>query len=89
METIYVLFVSACMYGSCSWLEITEPKFNDLQQCYISGQQFGMTMQKQDPRYEGQYVCVEENDTEEFRQFLRDNGFIRETPEQKVQGQKV
>lgn len=76
MESIYVLFVSACMYGSCAWFEITDPKFNDVQQCYTRGKEFGMTLSQQDPRYEGEFVCVDERDTEAFRQFLRDNNFI-------------
>ena len=64
METIYILFVSACMYRQCAWFEITDPKFTDIQNCYTSGKQFGMTMQTQDPRYEGQFVCVDEKDKE-------------------------
>ena len=87
METIYILFVSACMYGQCAWFEITDPKFTDVQNCYTSGKQFGMTMQTQDPRYEGQFVCVDEKDKESFRQFLRDNGFIPDDEQQAVQQQ--
>lgn len=76
MTSVFVLFISVCMGANCSWLEITEPTFADLQECYSKGYEVGMRMKEELPGSYGQFVCIDELDKEGFKEYLRQNGYM-------------
>ena len=72
MNTMFVLFVSACMYGSCAWFEITDPHYGSAESCIKSGQSYAEEMQSIEPRAYGNIACIPQEDVEEFRQFIKE-----------------
>jgi hypothetical protein len=71
MNTFFVLFVSACMYGSCAWFEITDPVFTTGEECVAHAQQYADEMQKMNAEAYGNMACIPSEDAQEFREFIK------------------
>ena len=71
MNTFFVLFVSACMYGSCAWFEITDPVFANPDDCVAHAQEYAAEMQKMNTEAYGNMACIPSEEAEEFREFIK------------------
>ena len=71
MNTFFVLFVSACVYGSCAWFEITDPVFANSDDCVAHAQEYAAEMQKMNTEAYGNMACIPSEDAQEFREFIK------------------
>ena len=71
MNTFFVLFVSACMYGSCAWFEITDPVFTTGEECVEDAQQYADEMQKRNAEAYGNRESIPREDAQEFREVIK------------------
>jgi len=75
MENLIVLFVSACLYGQCSFFEITEPTFTSTEQCIEAGKIYTDEMTKAMPESYGSIYCVPWLEQDDFYKWLESQGY--------------
>ncbi len=67
---MWTLFISICVFGQCSWLEVESPVFHSLSRCESKASVFVQRLdeQLQDNRATVTTRCLDQESAEQFRQ---------------------
>jgi len=67
---MWTMFISICVFGQCSWLEVESPTYQDIAQCEHHAQttRLGLLGQLADRRVTVWTECIPEDQREQFRQ---------------------
>lgn len=67
---MWTMFISICVFGSCSWLEVEKPTFHSISDCEVRSQitRLELLGQLADGRVTVWTECIPHAEREQFRQ---------------------
>ena len=67
---MWTMFISICVFGTCSWLEVEKPTFQTISDCEVRSQitRLELLGQLNDGRVTVSTECIPEESREQFRQ---------------------